>query len=292
MKKIIFFIIVLISYLSILSPVVFAESETGVALTVHFIDVEEGDCTFMELPNKDNILVDAGSPSAGYRVVQYLKSLGIDEIDHFILTHPHDDHIGGVFSVLANFKVENIYDNGFSNFKSILFPDYVKAVRSDLTKYQILQAGEKILSDAVTIEVLNPLLPPTGHLNNDSIVLKLTHGDIKFLLAGDMGNIGEKRLLKINEDLKSQILKIAHHGENDANLLEYLDAVDPETGIISVSMINKYARPNQKVLDRLSENNIKIYRTDISGDIVIRSDGKTYSVTVDPVKRPASFKFK
>jgi competence protein ComEC len=247
-------------------------------LTVHFIDIGLGDSIFIVLPSGENMLIDAGSPSEGTKAARYLKSLGIRTIDHMILTHPDDDHIGGVFNILSEFRVRKIYDNGFSNFGSNIYRDYVKKVRQDLAKYNILQAGEHILSEDVTIEVLNPLMPPSGNTNQDSIVLKLIYGDIKILLTGDLGHLGERRLLQNGTDLASTILKVGHHGEKDACSAEFLEHVQPEIAVISVSRVNRYARPKPEVLQRLEKAGITIYRTDMHGTITLRTRGKTYTV--------------
>jgi competence protein ComEC len=223
-------------------------------------------------------LIDTGSFWAGPRIVQYLKSIGIKHIDHLILTHPHDDHIGGIFSIFPEFEIKHIYDNGFSNFTSNIYRDYISLVRSDLSKYSILQAGESFNYNNLTIEVLNPLLPPTGDPNNDSIVLRALYGNLTVLLAGDIAQLGERRLLELNSTLKSSILKVGHHGHNDASSAGFLQRIMPETAIISVSKFDKYARPHQKVLDRLYKIGTKIYRTDLNGTIVLQTNGKTYSV--------------
>jgi beta-lactamase superfamily II metal-dependent hydrolase len=151
-------------------------------------------------------------------------------------------------------------------------------VRSDLSKYSILQAGESFNYNNLTIEVLNPLLPPTGDPNNDSIVLRALYGNLTVLLAGDIAQLGERRLLELNSTLKSSILKVGHHGHNDASSAGFLQRIMPETAIISVSKFDKYARPHQKVLDRLYKIGTKIYRTDLNGTIVLQTNGKTYSV--------------
>ncbi len=250
-------------------------------LRVHFVDVGLGDCTLVQLPSGVNILVDTGSPSSAPSVVKYLKSLKIDKIDHLILTHPHDDHIGGIFSINDDFKISKHYDNGISNFNSELYRDYLKIVRQDLGRYEILQANESVVIDEVHLDVLNPLLPPSGNLNNDSIVIKLTYRNIKILLSGDLGILGERRLLHIDADLESQILKIGHHGEKDSTSAEFLQKVSPEVAIISVSRINKYARPHQQVLKRLHDGGAKIYRSDVHGNIVLTTDGNSFSVKTE-----------
>ena len=267
----------------ILSPSVFAGSSRNADgnLIIHFIDVGQGDASFIELPDGNNILIDAGSPAAGPKVAEYLRSLHITKINALILTHPHDDHIGGIFSLLSEFEIDKLYDNGFSNFNSSIYFDYVTAVRRNLSKYTILQAGESLNFHDTRIDVLNPMLPPTGNLNNDSIVLRLIYKDIGVLFAGDVSTPGESRLLKVHSDLKSQVLKAAHHGDNDALTEEFLEAVGPEAAILSAALINRYARPHQSVIDRLSQRNIKTFRTDFHGHIVLKTNGRTFSVATE-----------
>ncbi|MDP3298224.1 MAG: MBL fold metallo-hydrolase [Thermodesulfovibrionia bacterium] len=250
-------------------------------LSIHFIDVGDGDSTLILLHSGENILIDVGSPSAGPRVAQYLKSVGIKEINHLILTHSHYDHIGGIFSILSKFDVLNYYDNGFSNFGSDIYRDYIKLVRKDLSKYKILQAGESLRFNDIRIEVLNPLLPPTGNINTDSIVLKVIYGEVKILLAGDMGQLGERRFLNLKTDLRSQILKVAHHGEDDSTSDDFLKSIKPEEAIISISEVDIYARPHPAVINRLKQAGTRIHRTDLNGNIVLRTDGKTYSIETE-----------
>ena len=279
---------IIIALLLTLLPFFFSPKASGDAapgdnanLVIHFIDVGQGDASFIELPDGQNILIDSGGPATGPKLVEYLRSLHIKKINHLILTHPHDDHTGGIFSLLPAFEIERFYDNGFSNFGSSIYFDYVTAVRGKLSKYSILQAGESFALQNTRLEVLNPLLPPTGNINNDSMVIRLIYRDIRVLFAGDVGTTGEFRLLKVSADIQSQILKAGHHGENDALSEEFLEAVRPEAALVSVSMINRYARPHQSVLDRLSRRNIKILRTDLHGHVVLKTDGRTYSIATE-----------
>jgi len=277
MRKYTLFTIGLIFFLVLFQPVIFAEDD---GLELHFIDVEEGDATFIKLPREGNknILVDAGGPAAGPGLVKYLKSIGTKRIDHLILTHTHDDHIGGVFNVLSEFEVGNFHDNGFSNFGSTIYGDYLKSIRSDLSKYRILQAGEQLSFEELKIEVINPVLPPTGSLNEDSIVLRLRYGEIAILLAGDMGKIGERRLLNIGTELSSHVLKVGHHGADNASSEEFLAAAKPQAAVITVSAVSDYERPEQGTLNRLERAGVKIYRTDRNGHIILKTDGKVFSL--------------
>lgn len=247
-------------------------------ITLYFIDVGKGDSTLINLPDGKNILVDAGSPAAGPGLVKYLRSIGTRRIDHLIFTHPHDDHIGGVFNIISEFEVGSFYDNGISNFQSAIYRDYLKSVRSDLAKYRILQAGEQLSFGELKIEVINPLLPPTGNLNDDSIVLRLHYGDVRVLLSGDMGKVGEKRLLNIGTELSSHVLKVGHHGADNACSEEFLTAVGPQAAVITISAVNEHARPAQGILNRLERAGVKIYRTDRNGHIILKTDGKVFSL--------------
>ena len=247
-------------------------------LAVHFLDVGLGDSIFISLPDGDNILVDTGDAAAGPKIVNYLKSEGINHIDNLITTHAHDDHMGGIFSLLSEFKVTVFYDNGFNNFRNTMYRTYIASVRSDLSKYRILQAGESLIFGAVIIDILNPVLPPTGNLNEDSIVLKLTYGEIKILLTGDMGRRGETRFLNSGIKLKSHILKVSHHGDSDSSSIDFLNKVSPDFAIISVANDKEHARPHDKAIARLLESGAKIYRTDMNGTVIVKTDGKTISI--------------
>ncbi len=259
-------------------------------LEVHFIDVGQGDCTFIQVPGGENILVDTGSPGGGARVRNYLNSLGVATIDHMILTHPHDDHIGGIFNLVSAFNVKKFYDIGFSNFQSRLYGDYLKLARADLSKYSILQRGTELIFGDVTIRVLNPILPPSGNLNDDSAVLRITYGEFSILLAADIGIPGEERILNTGDDLKSQILKAGHHGDNNASSPDFLDATRPELVIISLAKDNKYGQPGEAALRRLKRYGAHVYRTDLNGSITVTSTGKRYSVMTQNFAKTAEEK--
>ena len=267
----VFFFILLLPYTSL------AASNS---LEIHFIDVGLGDCTLIKLPSGANILIDTGSPASAPAVVQYLRSLRIEKIDHLILTHPHDDHIGGISGIADSFPTGKFYDNGTNNMHAI-DEGYLAIVRSDTDRYEVLYAGESLVFDNIKFDILNPPSPPAGDPNNDSIVIRLRYNKFALLLAGDIGFKGEKRILSLDVPLKSQVLKIAHHGENDSTSAEFLQRVGPEAAIITVSRINEYSRPHRQVLKRLHDGGAKIYRSDVNGNIILRTDGNSFSVKTE-----------
>ena len=258
-------------------PAPSTEKAYGLA-TIHFLDVGQGDSTLFSLPSGEIILVDAGGPSAGPQESRYLKNLVISRIDHLIFTHPHDDHIGGIITLMQEFDVINIYDNGFSNSDSEIYKEYISLIKKDRSIYNILRTGTSLIFGDVSIEVLNPRPPPTGNHNRDSIVMKVNYGNINVFMAGDMESNGERDLLKTSPDLSSQILKVSHHGDSDSTSDEFLKSLSPEIAIISVGKANKYARPHQEVLRRLNSAGSRVYRTDINGDIIMKTDGKGYTI--------------
>ncbi len=250
-------------------------------LTLIFLDVSQGDSTLLRLPDGITILVDTGSPAAGPMLVDNIRSLGIERIDHLIFTHPHDDHIGGIFNVLHEIEVSNFYDNGFDNHNSNLFWDYVRLVRNDVAKYQVLRAGNTLDFGDINIEVLNPIIPPTGNVNEDSVVLRVTYEKIRILLTGDVRSTGEKRILESGSELRSNILKVGHHGDSNGSTSSFLEQIDPEVAIVSVGMDNKYSKPHDDAVLRINSSGAKVLRTDLHGHITFETDGTTYSIRTE-----------
>ncbi len=258
-------------------PAPSTEKTYGLA-TIHFLDVGQGDSTLISLPSGEIILVDAGGPSAGPKVSGYLKNLGISRIDHLIFTHPHDDHIGGIVPIMQEFDVIKIYDNGFSHSESDIYKEYISLIKEDLSIYHILRTGTSLIFGDLRLEILNPQPPPTGNHNRDSIVMKVNYGNINVFMAGEMESNIERDLLKRFPDLSSRILKVSHHGDRNSTSDEFLKSLSPEIAIISVGEANIYSKPHQEVLQRLKSAGVKVYRTDINGDIIMKTDGKGYTI--------------
>jgi competence protein ComEC len=256
----------------------FAEVTQGETV-IHFLDVGQGDSTLISFPNGEIMLVDAGDQSSGAKVSRHLRDLGIRRVDHLVFTHSHDDHIGGIFSVMRDIKVFRVYDSGLENRDSRIYGEYTRLARNDLSRYRILRAGDTLLFGEVTIEVLHPRPPPSGDVNNESIVLKARHGNISVILTGDIQEAGERDVLTSFPSLSGTILKVAHHGDRDASSDAFLERLQPEVAIVSVGRGNKYGRPHQEVMDRLARIGARIYRTDLHGDIILRTDGKEYSIS-------------
>lgn len=250
-----------------------AENESS-NLTVHFIDVGQGDSILIE-KNDKFVLIDCGRSST--RVVSYLESQGISELEYLIASHPHADHIGGCDDVLENFNVLHVWDNG-QPYGTPTYQYYITIVEN--TNHSIVYRGNK--TKYFDMEVLSPpkeLL--SSYINANSIVIKLSFRKIDFLFTGDCESVCEQYILNTGVSLNSEILKVGHHGSSHSTSNSFLEAVDPEMAIISVGSNNQYRHPNQTVLDRLNSASAEIHRTDREGTIVITTDGETYSIETE-----------
>lgn len=250
-------------------------------LTAHFIDVGQGDSELIQFAGK-NILIDAGDQDAGPRVESYLRSHEITALDLVVATHPHDDHIRGLIPLLKDFPIKQVLDSGQSH-TTQTFSTYLNLIDQKNIPFETAQRGQTIdLDPAIKIEVLSP--PSTlfqDDLNQNSIVLKITYNKVSFLLMGDAGIEAENSLLSSGYDLKSTVLKVGHHGSSSSTSSGFLAKVQPEIEIIEVGAGNDYGHPSQKTLSALQNTGSQIYRTDTNGNIVVTTDGLTYSVTTE-----------
>ena len=241
--------------------------------SVSFIDVGQADSVLIRNGNY-NMLIDAGNNEDGEKLVNYFKSLGIEEFTYVFATHPHEDHIGGMDDIINNFKIDNYYmSNKLSTTKT--FMDVLDALDGRNLKYMVPNKGDTLKLGDANIKVIYPG-DDKSNINDSSIVLKITYGKNSFLLTGDATSNVERKIY--NEDIKSDVLKVAHHGSSYSSTDVFLDKVKPYYAVISVGKNNIYNHPSNKTLEKLNKRNIKVYRTDLDGTIVFISDGDNLSV--------------
>ena len=301
---------------------------SGGELTVRILDVGpiNGDAILISSPSGKTVLIDAGDTTKGKTVVEALKRNNIQQLDYFIATHPHPDHIGGAAEVFKAVKVLNVIDNGQppsvsqqatspqtktpagkkpkpapaksakTTSLTKFFDDYKAAVTSSGAHYENAKPGTKYdLGGGALLTILAPSEPfftrdkmSTGgnEINANSIVARLDYGSFSMMLAGDAEEQTEHRLLTKDLDLKTRVLKIAHHGSKYTSTADFLKRVQPEVAIVSCGAWNRYGHPNQAVLDRLraANANVKLYRTDLQGEITITTRGKDTDMTIKTAK--------
>lgn len=254
-------------------------SPTGSDLVVHFIDVGQGDSELIQYGGK-NMLIDAGTIDAGPTVSAYLKAHGVSTIDVLVSTHPHEDHIGGLLTVLNDFPVKVVYDSGVP-YTTQTYEDYLTLIDRKNIKYKVPEPGDQIdFAPGVTVQVL-AVGGNYEDLNDKSIVLKVTYGSTSFLFMGDAGFDVESSLLKSGYNLGSDVLKVGHHGSKTSSGTSFLKAVSPKYAVIEVGAGNPYGHPTQAAVGRLEAAGATVYRTDYDGSVVMTSDGQGIVVNAE-----------
>lgn len=247
----------------------------GHEMQVHFIDVGQGDSILIESPSGKTMLIDGGVKGAGQQIVPYLKELGINKLDIVVATHPDADHIGGLIPVLDTMPIEQFYDSGKVH-TSQTFEEMLTRIDEKNIPYHVPKIGDDIEFDKdVNVKVLNANDQATDN-NDASIVLKMTYGNVSFLLTGDAGVALEKEMLQY--DVEATVLKAGHHGSNTSSSEEFIQAVKPKVAILSYGEDNKYGHPHAEIVDRLQAIGSKIYATADLGTITVSTDGVNYTV--------------
>ncbi len=255
-------------------------------LSVYFLDVGHGDAIFIVTPSSNTILIDGGYEDQARHVYDFIHDLGFNYLDYAIASHPDADHIGGLDFVIKKMAyVNKVLDNGRSPYNGSQ-SDYrtyrsYREVALNQESYAVVRHDLKLKVDNnIDVFVFVPYENKTYFNNTDdnSLIVKLVYGNVSFLFTGDCEVPCEERLLEKGKDIRSTILKVAHHGDSDATSKEFLDAVKPEVAIISTGDYERFGHPHKEVIQRLEENGIAIYRTDRDGNVIITTDGSDYSV--------------
>ena len=251
-------------------------SET--VLKVHYLDVGQGDSIFIEFPDEKTMLIDASVSEASEKIIDYIEELNYSKIDYLIATHPHSDHIGGMKDVVNNFDLGLIYmPKVVATTKT--YENLLKAIADKGMKIKTAKAGLTIIDDTdLKVEILAPNSESYEDLNNYSIVLKVTYKDRSFIFMGDAEKLSED---EIKGNVESDVIKIGHHGSSSSTSAGFLKRVNPSLAIISVGVDNSYNHPTETVLNRLKKNNIKVYRTDLNGNIILTTDGEKIKIEVE-----------
>lgn len=270
---------------------VFATAPIG-NLEANFLDVGQGDAILIQTPEKQTMLIDGGpSNKVLQKLGKYLPPLS-KRIDIVLLTHPHADHVSGLIEVLKRYDVGLVILSG-ADLKTDVYREFLKVVAEKNIPVVIAQAGEAIHFDKnLEFDILSPIQSidsvfnkkgeSFGALGNEvndaSIVGKLIFNDFSLMLTGDATFKIENQLSIYGEGLKSDILKIGHHGSKYSSSISFLRAVSPKAAIIEVGLKNRYSHPSDAVLKRLKNINTGVFRTDQNGDIKIVSDGFTTNI--------------
>lgn len=287
-------------------------------LQIHVLDVGpiNGDAILIISPTRTAVLIDTGDAGKEKIVLDALKRYEVQQLDYFIGTHSHPDHLGAAAAVFKGTKVLNVIDNGLPPPAGMpsptptpipgkaakpvakpparvgkgpkgpaqFFLDYKEAIKQSGAHYESAVPGKQyFLGGGARLTILGPTEPyftkeqmkaGGSEPNANSIVARLDYGDFSILLAGDAEEQAEQKMLAKDLELKASLLKVAHHGSKYATSEAWITRVQPEVAIISDGEWNRYGHPSQPVLDRLKAANVKVYRTDLQGEITITTTGK------------------
>ena len=242
-------------------------------LKIHFIDVGQGDSTLIEI-NGYTLLIDAGPEASSKKLKNYLDKNGITKLDYVVATHPHEDHIGGMPEIIKNYKIDHFLGPKVTN-NTDIFKNMVKELKSKSLKIQVLKKGDSLnLGENVEFNILAPIEDNYEDDNNYSVVAKLSYKDTSFLFMGDAETLVESQLLRDKTDVKADVLKVGHHGSTSSSSKAFLKAVSPQYAVIFCGKNNKFGHPHKETIEKLQQADIKYFRTDKDGNIVITSDGK------------------
>ena len=249
------------------------------ALNVTFLDVGQGDASVVELPGKKIMLIDGGSsdPDMGRMVIApFLWGKGIRAIDYMVISHPHPDHFGGLAYLLGHFDVKEIWANGRTTPELSAF---IQEAAEKRIPYRTLRRGDMLEAKRYRITVLHPYdefrtWSPRGEFsdeNSGSLVLKLESEGRSFLFPGDIEQEAEENILHLGPWIKSDIIKIPHHGGRTSSSREFIEAVGPRIAVASVGKNNPFGHPHNETVSRYEDAHVRMFRTDMDGAVVIRA---------------------
>ena len=250
----------------------------------HYIDVGQGDAILI-MSKAGNILIDSGDIDSDSQKAfrNYLEAANVQSFEYVIFTHPDADHIGSADYVIENYLVKNVIMPSCQATTNV-YERLMSAIDAkDVNLILIGENGEPSGYSFYLGSMLNTVIAPTKSFddaNQMSIVLKSTYGETSFMFTGDAEDKSEKEILSTWSagDLKCDVLKVGHHGSSSSTTKAFLSAVSPKIAVISCGEGNDYGHPSREVLERLEAAGVTVYRTDVLGTIVLKSDGKTVSL--------------
>lgn len=243
---------------------------------IHFIDVEQGDAILIRADGA-NVLIDAGSNQSEEELRNYLVGYGVETIEYAVFTHPHEDHIGGADMILRDFDVANVIIPDCASTSSA-YERMLDAIEAcDAAVYRA-EMGDVYFAGDVRLEIIGPVAPEDGDANNSSVVILATYGETRAILSGDAESESESEMIKLMgaDKFSCDVLKVGHHGSDTSSSEEWLQATSPSFAVISCGKNNPYGHPHTDTVKKLEEMGCTVFRTDVSGNVILESDGKVF----------------
>lgn len=241
---------------------------TEEVLIFTMVDVGQADGFVLEYEDKVAV-IDCGAEDTCEALVNYLNQREIAKIDFLFGSHPHDDHMGGMLTILENFEIGKIIIPEVEGIGSDWYEELEDEFEAGDYNLEYLKEDDVYYLGDVTITVLEQFEPPLDEINNYSAIMKVTLGEIDILMTGDAETAVEKELLQSGKDISAEILKVGHHGSKTSTSNKFLDAVNPEYALISCAVRNKHKHPTETTMEKLESREIIVYRTDECGTVVL-----------------------
>lgn len=248
-------------------------------LAVYFLDVDQSDCSIL-MNNGQVLMIDTGTPDQTAKIKENLQALNITKIDYLIITHQHDDHMGGAEEIIKNYEVVNIIMPKLGKENMVTTTAYENLLNTIKYKQVHAIAAEPGLSFDLGNAKCTVLAPfeQDENLNNMSAVTKVTFGSTSFLFQGDAEKKVENAILTNGTDVSADVIKVGHHGSKTSSSKKYIEAVSPKVAVISCGVQNSYGHPHEDTLETLKKIGADTYITYEFDSLCVKSDGQKISV--------------
>lgn len=258
------------------------------SLRIHHIDVGQADSTLLETPDDEIVVIDTGNwQQNGEAIIDHLETLGIEHVDHLVATHAHSDHIGGHADLIEHFETEHdgiglVYDSGVTH-TTQTYQDYIDTVEEYGHELLLVEEGESLPVQGIDVFCLNPPAGDSGDdLDYNCITLRVEHDSVSYLTTGDAGADAEDRMRSAwSGQLSVDLHQVGHHGSSTSSTESFMNAVDPDTAVISSAYDSQFGHPHDEVLYRFDEFGIETYWTGVHGEAVMTIDGETIETDTD-----------